>query len=492
MPAEHRPVDRRKFLRATAGAAFALPAASYANIAGSNARVSVGFIGCGGRAQAHINLLVRLALENQGVSPVAVCDVWDGLEEEFDHTFGGTTSRRKYSQGLYPSANKCGLNPADKTRVVKDYRRLLDLKDVDAVCIATPDHWHARQTLDAFAAGKDVYVEKPMTRTTAEAVAVTDAAQKYNRVLAVGVQSLADPVWQAAHAAIAGGRIGQITHAQAGAFRNDIRGQWRYYRLAEQMTPKTVDWNLFLGHRFDVNGERLGPTPAEMPFDRAAFAQWRCEKAFGGGPFTDLLSHQLTRLLTATGLRYPMRVVAAGGLFLEQDGRTVPDVGTLIADYDDGCQIQLTAATTTGYPMEEVIRGRRGAIKFVKNGYQVIHDDPHGKAGLPPRIEREIPFAEMVKVEVPKNETEAIWRNFLDCVRSRNTATLSGPELGAATVATLDMAQQSFAEGCAFGWDAERRAIAPADAAWLAKYRAKLRPGSTEPPDYMALASRVA
>ena len=472
MPAEHKPVDRRNFLRATAGAAIALPSASYANIIGSNARVSVGFIGCGGRAQAHINLIVRLAMENQGVSPVAVCDVWDGLEEEYDHTFGGTTTRRKYSQGLYPSAKKCGLNPADKTRVVKDYRRLLDLKDVDAVCIATPDHWHARQTLDAFAAGKDVYVEKPMARTAAEAIAVGDAAQKYGRVLTVGVQSLADPVWQAARAAIAGGRIGHVSHAQAGAFRNDIRGQWRFYRTAEQMSPITVDWNLFLGHRFEVNGERLGPTPEEMPFDRAAFAQWRCERAFSGGPFTDLLSHQLARLLVATGLRFPTRVVAAGGLFLERDGRSVPDVGTVLADYREGCQIQLTSATTTNYPMEEVIRGRQGTIKFVKNGYQVIHDDPHGKAGLPPRVEREIPFAEMVRMDVPKNETETLWRNFLDCVRSRNTETLSTAELGTATVATLEMALRSYAEGCAFGWDAERREIVRADAAWLSRHAA--------------------
>jgi len=176
--------------------------------------------------------------------------------------------------------------------------------------------------------------------------------------------------------------------------------------------------------------------------------------------------------LVATGLRFPTRVVAAGGLFLERDGRSVPDVGTVLADYREGCQIQLTSATTTNYPMEEVIRGRQGTIKFVKNGYQVIHDDPHGKAGLPPRVEREIPFAEMVRMDVPKNETETLWRNFLDCVRSRNAETLSTAELGTATVATLEMALRSYAEGCAFGWDAERREIVRADAAWLSRHAA--------------------
>ena len=486
MTIEHRPVDRRKFLRATAaGASLALSASSYANVGGSNSRVNVGFIGCGGRAQAHINLIVKMALDNQGVSPVAVCDVWDGLDEEYEHRFGGNVTTRRYAQGLYPSAAKCGLNPADKKRVVKDYRRLLELKDVDAVCIATPDHWHARQTLDAFAAGKDVYVEKPMTRTAAEAWAVADAAVRFNRVLTVGVQSLADPVWRRANELISGGRIGHVSHVSAGAFRNDIRGQWRFYRLAHQMTAKTVDWDLFLGHRFEVNGDPLGPTPDERPFDRAVFAQWRCYRPFGGGPFTDLLSHPAARLLRATGLRHPYRVVAGGGLYVEHDGRTVPDVGSLIADYDDA-QMTLTAATSTAYPAEEVIRGRLGAIKLVKGGLHVLKDDPRAGSGLPPRLEKEVAPAEVVSVEPPKNETEAMWRNFLDCVRKRDRNTLCGPDLAASAVVLTDLALRSYDEGRSFGWDAERRQAVVADAAWLAKRATK--EGGTEPPEYMRLA----
>src|SRR5215210_4291731 len=132
---EHRPPDRRRFLRsAAAGAALSLTAKSYAATPGANERIRVAFLGCGGRAQAHIHLILKLA--EQAV-PVAVCDVWDGLDEEFDQPAGGHTTRRRYAQGLYPSAVKCGLDPADKKRVVKDYRRVLELKDVDAVCIAT-------------------------------------------------------------------------------------------------------------------------------------------------------------------------------------------------------------------------------------------------------------------------------------------------------------------------------------------------------------------
>jgi predicted dehydrogenase len=472
MPIEHRPVDRRKFLRsagAAAGASLGLSAASYAKVVGSNTRVNIGFIGCGGRAQAHINLVVKLSLDNRGVAPVAVCDVWDGLDEEYEHTFGGTSTRRRYCQGLYPSAVRCGLNPADRTRVVKDYRRLLDLKDVDAVCLATPDHWHARQTLDAFAAGKDVYVERPMTRTAAEAVAVVDAAARHDRVLTVGCQSLADPVWARAREAIAGGRIGPVSHAAGGAFRNDARGQWRFYRLAPQMTAKTVDWDLFLGHRFEVNGERLGPSAKDLPFDRAAFAQWRCYRPFSGGPFTDLLTTPAARLLAATGFRDPIRVVAAGGRFVEHDGRTVPDVGTVVADFADG-QLALSAATTSAYPVEEVIRGRLGSVKFVKGGFQIIHDDPRGGAGLPHRLEREVPPAETVTVMSQRNETEGLWVDFLDRVRRRDRNTLCGPELGAATVILTDLALRSFDDGRAYGWDSNRRGPVAADAAWLSKW----------------------
>lgn len=483
---EHRPVDRRRFFAATAaGAALSLNAASYAAVPGSNERLRIGFLGCGGRAQAHINLIARLAADAGTVAPVAVCDVWDGLEEDYDHTHNGTVIRRRYSQGLFPSAKKCGLDPTDRTRVVKDYRRVLDRKDVDAVCIATPDHWHARMALDAIAAGKDVFVEKPLARTPEEAVAVLDAAARHNRVVAVGVQSLADPVWRTAHDLIRTGRVGPVSHLSAGVFRNDIRGQWRFYRLAEAMNPKTIDWDLFLGHRFDVNGTALGPTPQELPFDRAVFAQWRCYSPFSGGPFTDLYVHQVTRLLAATGLRFPTRVTGSGGLYVEHDGRDVPDVATLTADFDEQCHLVVTGATTSAYPTEELIRGRQGTLKFVKGGVQILRDDPSGGSGLPARLERGIDPVEFVKVDSPKNETEALWSNFLECVRNRNRETLCPPELAAAAVTVVSLAHRSFADGRAYAWDHERRVMLPAPPLRLGR---RTDSPHVQPPDYMRFA----
>ena len=227
-------VNRRSFLQTTAAgaAALSLTAASARRVYGANERIGVAFLGTGGRCQAHIDHITRFAKENKGVAPVAVCDVWDGNDEV-----------QKGGRGLYPSAQKCGLNADDKAHVTKDYRRVLDLKEVDVVCVATPDHWHAKMCIDAARAGKDVYCEKPMTKTIREAQAVVDTMQKENRVMTVGVQSMADPTWRMANEAIRRGDIGHVAQAQTSYYRNYIGGQWRYYPLKKDMTPKTIDWD---------------------------------------------------------------------------------------------------------------------------------------------------------------------------------------------------------------------------------------------------------
>lgn len=423
------PLDRRKFFGSAT--AMSLSAAGYSNVVGANERIGLAFIGCGGRAQAHIDLIRRFIQNGQPLAIRAVCDVWDGLEDEYDVAFGGKVTRRRYSQGLFPSAVKCGLDPADRARVSKDFRRTLDLADVDAVCIATPDHWHGRMTLDAFAAGKDAFIEPPFTRTAEEAHLAVEAWRTSGRVATVGTQSLADPVWMKAFEAIRGGKIGPVAMGQTGSFRNDLRGQWRYYRLAREMNPKTVDWDLFLGHAFEVGGRPLGPKPKAQPFDRAVFAQWRCCTPFSSGPLSDLLTPNLTRMIAAMGVREPSSVLCEGSLNVERDGRTVPDTVNLIANFGDGGALMAAASTTSSYPMEETIRGRLGTIKFVKGGFHTFRDDPSRGATFPPRLERPLEPTEFTGVEPPKNETEAMWENFLSCVRSRKHATYCPPDLAA-------------------------------------------------------------
>jgi predicted dehydrogenase len=268
---------------------------------------------------------------------------------------------------------------------------------------------------------------------------------------------------------------------------------WRYYRLTPQMSPKTIDWDLFLGHQFEVNGEPLGPK--EVPFDRALFAQWRCYAPFSGGVFTDLLGHKATQLLAATGLRYLRRVAGLGGLYWEHDGRDVPDVATLVADFDEGCQLVFTATTVSGYPVEEVIRGRFGAIKFVKGALHLMRDDPTRASGLPQRLERPIEPTETVAVTPPANETHALWEHFLGCVRDRNRSTLCPPELGAAAVTLAAMGVASYRSGQVLTWDKEQRRATTADGTWAERWadrsRARERFAGLQPPRYMDLAGPV-
>ncbi|HEY1375515.1 MAG TPA: Gfo/Idh/MocA family oxidoreductase [Gemmataceae bacterium] len=466
--------NRRDFLKTTAavGAAVTLTAASYDRVYGANGRIGVGFVGVGGRCQAHLDVVNKLAKENKGAAPVAVCDVWDGLERQYES--GGR--KRTYLQGLYPSAKKVGLDPDDKKHVVKDYRRLLELPEVDVVCIATPDHWHAKISIDAAAAGKDVYCEKPMTKTIDEAHAVVDAMQKYNRVMTVGVQSMAEPRWREANALIKSGAVGHISQAQTSYYRNSTMGQWRYYRLWKEQNPKTIDWDMFLGHNFSINGgPPLGPSQQEMPFDRAVFAQWRCYWPFGGGMYTDLFVHQTTHMISAMGVKYPARVVGGGGLYLEYDGRDVPDVAAIVADYDEGCQLVIMATMINDYPIEEVIRGKLATIKFTtrdgKMGYEVL---PQGASGGPGRPKVAGEEKGNLQAAMPNRDTTPeLWENFLECVRSRQRATFSPPELGAAAFTTVSLGVKSYREGKALFWDKEQRKPTEADASWASRWEAR-------------------
>src|SRR3972149_1205805 len=195
---------RRDFLKSAAVGAAGLSAASQVfgapatgKVLGANDRIGVGFIGTGSRCQAHLDIIKRLAEENKGAVPAAVCDVWDGNDI--------------VKRGLYYSQQKVGLS---REKAYRDYRKLLDDKDVDVVCIAAPDHWHARLSIDAAAAGQHVHCEKPMTPTIDPAHAVVDAMKKDNKVMTVGVQSMAEARWRRGPELVCAGEEGPLGPAQ--------------------------------------------------------------------------------------------------------------------------------------------------------------------------------------------------------------------------------------------------------------------------------------
>ena len=483
-------VSRRSFLQTSAATAAATAAASSlftaparAHALGAGDRLRIGFIGPGGRGfGAHVQTLMKLRKEGANIDLVAVSEVYSKQRDQV----------LKYLET--ESAAEGGQQVVGKK--YDDYRDMLADPEVDAVCIATPDHWHAKQTIDALKAGKHVYCEKPMTHTIEEAMAVVDAWRSSGKVMQVGVQSTSLPIWGKVNELLNDGKLGKVLMYQTEYFRNSIMGQWRYYGLDKEMSPQTIDWKRWLGV-----DEGLAP---DMPFDRAIYAQWRCYWPFGSGMYTDLFVHRTTSMLKATGLRYPKRVVGAGGIFLEYDGRDVPDVATVVADFAEGVQGLVTATMCCeNTPIRQLIRGHYGSFEFGNGedfrGFDFIPERPQVTKISGQKKER-------IEVEEPVRDTTKMhFNNWLAAIRENKPELCNNtPDLGAAAIVLVNMGARSYREGKALFFDVDRKQATEADASWAAgweqmsKSRAKPKhiPGWKAgdsgsllvEPDYMKLA----
>lgn len=477
------PVNRREFLKSSSTAAVAAGAVATlvastapARALGANDKIRIGFIGPGGRGfGAHVVTLAKIAKENKNIELTAVCDV--------------------YSKHVDRAADHIEKETGYKPKKYTDHRDLLADKNVDAVCIGTPDHWHAIQTIEALKAGKHVYCEKPMVKTAEEAMAVVKAWKETGHIMQVGVQSTSLNVWNTCRDLINEGKLGKVLMYQTSYFRNSNLGQWRYYSLEKEMTPKTIDWDRWLGTK-----DGLAP---EMPFDREVYAQWRRFWPFGAGMYTDLFVHRTTSMLKATGLRFPRRVVGAGGIYFEYDGRDVPDVATVVADYSEGVQGLITATMCADKtPVDQTIRGHHGSFHF---GNGEDFKEFKFMAERPQVTKNSKIVDETIPVEPVKDSTYAHFENWLKAIREgKQDLCNNPPDLGAAALITVYLGARSYREGKAFFWDQETQKATDADETWarqweaMSKKHAKPRhvPGWTagdtgstmETPEYMKLA----
>src|SRR5262245_49496578 len=311
--------SRRTFLKA-AGGAVLLSAASASRVLGANERITMGVIGCGGMGGGHLSGLVKRA-EADKVQVATVCDVY----------------QRRLSRAQKVSGAEGSL----------DYRTVLDRKDLDAVLIATPDHWHGKISIDAVEAGKHVYCEKPLTHTVEQAIAVRDAVRKTKKILQVGPNATADDAYWQAREAIRAGRIGQLTWAQGSYNRN---ARVCLFNTHQTIDPTAgpgksgddfIDWDMWLGHKWG-----LAP---KIDWNPEHFFRFRKYWPYNGGVATDLLYHKLAPLLIALagpdGV-YPLRVSAGGGLYVEKDGRDIPDTFLLTLDYPQQFSVFLVSTLT--------------------------------------------------------------------------------------------------------------------------------------------------
>ncbi len=231
-----------------------------------------------------------------GVEIVAVSDVYDGRR---------TAARERYGDHVFTT---------------RDYRELLNRKDVDAVIVATPDHWHARIACDAMLAGKDVYCQKPMVREVADGHMVIDTWKKTNRILQVGSQRVSSIVYAKAKELIASGAIGEVHLIQAYINRNSSLGAWQY-TIPPDASPQTIDWDQFLG------------SAPKRPFEPIRMFRWRNYRDYGTGIPGDLFVHLFTGIHYVMNSVGPDRIAASGGNYYWKDGRDVPDLMVGMYDY---------------------------------------------------------------------------------------------------------------------------------------------------------------
>lgn len=261
---------------------------------GPNDQVNIAVIGMGIMGFNNLGTSVQIP----GVKLVAACDLYTG---RLDRT------KELYGKDIFTT---------------KDYREILERKDIDAVIIATTDHWHDRISIDAMNKGKHVYCEKPMVHKLDEGQAVIDTQAKTKKVFQVGSQSASNLVSHKAKEIYESGAIGQLVMVETYNDRQGGSGAWQY-SIPTDASPATVDWDRYLGDA------------PKMPFDAKRFFRWRNYQDYGTGMAGDLFVHLFTNFHTITGSKGPNRVYASGGLRYWKDGRDVPDVMCAIHDYPD-------------------------------------------------------------------------------------------------------------------------------------------------------------
>lgn len=340
---------RRDFLRSTvvAGASAGLGvstraagASRVASVAPSD-RLRVGFIGTGARAQE----LIEACNATGSIDVVSLCDAYTGRAERAKARTGGTAT------------------------IVGDYRTILDDKGVDAVFIATPDHWHKAMAVAALGAGKDVYIEKPLTYAVAEGPEIIAAVDRHAGILQVGSQDISTPRLHKARDIVRSGRLGQITLVRAAFNRNTAGGAW-LYPIPPDASERTIDWPRF-----------LGPAPARA-FSPERFFRWRCYWDYSGGLATDLFVHLVTDIHFIMDVEHPSQIVASGATHRWKGTHEVPDTIDAILTYPEGFTVTLSCTlNSTGGEEGVHIYGTEGALHIVGDGLRVAPEHARNSNG---------------------------------------------------------------------------------------------------------------
>jgi predicted dehydrogenase len=417
-------VTRRSFLGA-------MTAAAGRRVLGANDRVQVGFIGYGLIGAQHV-----YDFKNQrDVDLAALCDVYQPRLEE----------------GLAA----CG--PSAKG--YRDFRRLLDDRDIQAVVISTPDHWHALMTIMACAAGKDVYVEKPLTLFVQEGRWMVNAARRHRRCVQAGTQQRSGKHYQDAVGLLRGGHIGKVHSVRMGFFRNVMPG---FGAPPDSDPPPGMDYGLW-----------LGPAPLRRYNKNRSLYHFRWFWDYSGGQMTNLGAHEIDVVHWAMQVQGPAAVSACGGRFALHDNGETPDTQDALFEYPAFTVVCSIREASVGRGLGEGLEffGTKGSMTLSRSGYQVFADKkappenqipvfrghpaggPERRPGGGPDLWTE------ARVERASNSLlDSHVRNFLDCVKSRERP-VADVEDAHRTATACHLANISLRVGRKVRWDSEKEEI---------------------------------
>jgi predicted dehydrogenase len=403
--------SRRQFLNGAAGSLAAANAAdAYARrraprigrILGANDRVNVAFIGCGIRFRSLARSINQRKAAQHDVETLAVCDVYEKHRER-------------------------GKEATQAPDAVVDYQEILARDDIDGVIVAVPDHLHYPIAADAVLAGKDVYLEKPMTYTAEEADALAKLVKQQKRIMQIGVSGMYTGIYPAIRQYLEAGKLGKVSWASTSYCRNSPEGEWNY-PIDEDAGAHNIDWPRW-----------LGPAPKRR-FSKERYFRWRKFRDYSGGNATDLLYHRLSPMVYMLGEDYPSRVTASGGIYIQKD-REVPDNFFVNVEYPKDYTILLVSSMTNAVGLPTQIHGQYGTIEFAERGNTA-------------KVTAERTFAKdfqerndgQQEVTLQGEQRPDMMNNWLDAMRTRG-ATYLDADLGAKIMTAIKLSVDSYFDG---------------------------------------------
>ena len=352
-------------------------APSTGNVLGANDRIAVAYVGVGSQGMAHVRSQKTDAKQNNIVQ-AAVSDLYQKRLDE----------ARKFLQ--LPDAS-----------AFRDYRKMLERKDIDAVVVSTVDNWHAQVAVDAMEAGKHVYGEKPLARYLGEGYQIYDTVKKTGKVFQVGSQFCADPMFHKAAEWIRSGKLGPLVWGQGSYTRNNYpRSEWTY-DVEPEANEQTIDWKQWLGKA------------PKIPFNAQHFFSWHKYYAYNSGILGNLLPHKFLPLMLATGNpEFPCRVVCTGTRKVSID-RDITDTTHLLAEFPSGLTLMIAGSTVNEQGLPDVLRGFKGTLYFsgTQNRVDLRPERPFVEELDPMEFSSPLKVADLARLE----------KNFFDCIRSGET-----------------------------------------------------------------------